>query len=263
MRHKVFILLLVGLVFNLGAFSILAQEEEPKSQLFFIHEDVVKPSMVSQYEEAVKGVVAKLKENNMTSLSHTVAMSEDFHYSYIYQIENMAALDANPWKELKKKIGEEAMEAMWKGYEGTYSKHKSFLARLQPSLSYTPETTSEESEAMNFRHWSFYYVNPDKGDEAREISKEWVALFTSKKIPTGYRMYTGGIGTEVPLYIVVQWAKNAAEFYAQNAKNNELLGEEGQALSEKTMAITKKFKQKDGWIRPDLSYRPEEEMTAK
>ncbi|MFQ5770050.1 MAG: hypothetical protein ACE5HX_05915 [bacterium] len=263
MRHKVFILLLVGLVLNLWAFSILAQEEEPKSQLYFIHEDVVKPSMVSKYEEAVKGVVAKLTENNMTSLSHVVAMSEDFHYSFIAQIENMADLDKSPWKELEKKIGEEAMKAMWKGYEGTYYKHHSFLVRLRPDLSYTPETTSEESEEMNFRHWSFYYVNPDKWNEAREISKEWVALFKSKKIPTGYRMYTGGIGTEVPLYIVVQWAKNAAEFYAQAAKNDELLGEEGEALGAKTMAITRKFEQKNGWIRPDLSYMPEEEMTAK
>jgi hypothetical protein len=263
MRGKVVFLLIIGLALNFSALSLLAQEEEPKSQLFFIHEDVVKPSMVAKYEEAAKGVVAKLKENNMTSLSHIAAMSDDFHYSYIHQIENMAALDSNPWKELEKKMGKEAMKAMWDEYEGTYYKHHSFLARLRPNFSYTPATNGTASEEMNFRHWDFYYVNSGKNAEAKEISKEWVALYQSKNIPTGYRIYTGGIGTETPLYIVVQWAKDAATFYAQAAKNNELLGDEGKALSEKTMAITRKFKHKDGWIRPDLSYMPEEEMTAK
>ena len=263
MRCKIVILLLVGLVLNLGTFNVFAQDEEPKGQLFRIHEDVVKPSMVSKYEEAAKGLVAKLTENNMASPSYMTAVRDDFHYIYIRPLENMAALDTNPWKELEKKMGEEAMKAMWKGFDGTYYKHHNFMARLMTNLSYTPETTSMESEEMNFRHWDFYYVNPDKSDEAKEIAKEWLALSKSKNIPTGYRLYTGDIGTEMPLYVVVQWAKNAAEFYSQIEKNNEILGEEGKALMAKTMAITRRFEQKNGSMRPDLSYMPKEEITEK
>ena len=62
---------------------------------------------------------------------------------------------------------------------------------------------------------------------------------------------------------MVQSAKNAADFESKNAKVNELLGEEAQELMQRTMAITRKFETKTGWMRPDLSYMPSEEMTAK
>ena len=72
MKGKILILVVVGLLVNLCALNVYAQEEESQSQLFRIHEDVVKPSMVAKYEEARKGVLAKLKENNMTSISYLV-----------------------------------------------------------------------------------------------------------------------------------------------------------------------------------------------
>lgn len=264
MRKEILFLFVVCFLLGFCVANVSAQEEEPKSQLFFIHYDQVIPGMVDKYEEAAKGIVAKLSENNMTELKYTVAMTNDLNYLYVYELENMADLDKNPWQDLEKKIGKEAMDAMWQPYDNTYTMHKNYLIRLWPDLSYTPETSNEQMAEMNFRHWDFYYVDPDKGDEAREIAKQWLELYKSKNITTGYRLYTGDIGTEVPVYVAVQWAKSPAEFYAQNAKNEELLGEEGQALLDKTMAITHKFEQKDGWIRPDLSYMPETgEMTEK
>lgn len=262
MKGKTVITIFIGLLINLCALELLAQNDASQSRLFFIHEDVVKPSMVSQYEAASKGVVAKLAENEMTSLHNAVAMTDDYHYLYIYEIPNMAALDQNPWQELGKKMGKEKMDAMWKGYDGTYFSHKSYLVSLHTDLSYNPENVNMTSEAMNFRHWTYYHVNPDKGGEARQIAKRWRDLYESKKVPTGYRLYTGGIGTDTPFYIVVEWAKSSAEFYSQNAKNIELLGEEGKALMAETMAITDHFSEKDGWMRLDLSYLPKE-VTAK
>lgn len=266
MKGKILILVVVGLLVNLCGLNVYAQEEESQSQLFRIHEDVVKPSMVNKFEEARKGLLAKLMENNITSMSYRVAVTDDFHYMMVSEIENMAALDKNPWQELREKMGDEESRAMAKWNDGTYDMHHTYLARLQHNLSYTPENAGENSEEMNFRHWSFYYINPDKAEEAREIAKEWHDLYTKKNIPSGYgyRIYTGGIGTEVPLYVVVQSAKNAADFEARNAKVNELLGEDAQELMQRTMAITRKFDTKTGLMRPDLSYMPEtEEMTKK
>ena len=263
MKGKILILVVVGLLVNLCALNVYAQEEESQSQLFRIHEDVVKPSMVAKYEEARKGVLAKLKENNMTSISYLVAVTDDFHYLTISEIENMAALDTNPWQELREKMGDEEMKAMWDGFDGTEDMHHTYLARLRPDLSYTPENAGGNSEGMNFRHWDWYYIELGKRAEAREIAKEWHDLYTKKNIPSGYRIYTGGLGTEIPLYVVVQSAKNAADFEAKNAKVNELLGEDAQDLMQRTMAITRKFETKTGWMRPELSYMPSEEVTAK
>ena len=119
-------------------------------------------------------------------------------------------------------------------------------------------------EEGNFRHWDFYHINPDKEDEASAIGKEWHALYASKNISTAYRVYKGGLGTEMPTYVVVVSAKNAADYAAQNQKIMEMLGEEGKALNEKTMTITNSFRSVNGWFRPDLSYLPQtDEMTAK
>ena len=260
MREKILIMVVVGLLVNLCALNVYAQEEESQSQLFRIHEDVVKPSMVGKYENAAKELKASLTTHGITSVSYLTANTDDFHFMYVTEIANMAALDQDPFSDLAKKMGEEAMQAMWANFADCYDSHKNFIASLQMDLSYDPGTSEED---MNFRHWDWYYIYPDKGQEARAIAKEWHDLYTKNNIPTGYRIYTGGLGTEAPLYIVVQSAKNAADFESKNAKVNELLGEEAQELMQRTMAITRKFETKTGWMRPDLSYMPSEEMTAK
>ena len=61
------------------------------------------------------------------------------------------------------------------------------------------------------------------------------------------------------MIMVVQWAKSADEFYAQQAENREALGDAAD-LSKRTMALTRKFESYDGWIRPDLSYLPDAAM---
>ena len=263
MREKILIMVVVGLLVNLCALNVYAQEEESQSQLFFIYEAVVKPSMVGKYEEATKSLAAKLKANNMTSISYLMAVTDDFHYYWISEIENLAALDEDPWQELEKKMGDEEWKAMLDGYDETTDMSHTWLARLRPDLSYTPENAGGNSEGMNFRHWDWYYIEPGKRAEARAIAKEWHDLYTKKNIQSSYRIFTGGLGTEQPLYVVLQSAKNAADFEANNAKVNELLGEDAEELMQRTMAITRKFETKTGWMRPDLSYTPSEEMTAK
>ena len=52
-----YILSLTGvLIFFITALSF--GQEEPKDQLFSVHQDNIKPSMVGQYEEAAMGLIA-------------------------------------------------------------------------------------------------------------------------------------------------------------------------------------------------------------
>ena len=266
MRGKLFTLLLAVLLLQVFVWNVSAQEEGAKSKdkLYVIHEDIVKPSKVAEYEKAAKGFAEALAKADMHNLKNLVIQTDDMVYSYVSEVENMASLDERPFKELKEKMGEEAFDAMFDAYNGTFESHRNFMVRLRDDLSYTPEQSEESTEEMNFRHWDFVHYFPDKGDEAKEISKEWVELYKSKKSPMGYRTYTGGLGTDTPFYVYVAWAKDAQDFHAQNDKNRELLGDEGKDLWQRTLAITRKFEHKNGRIRPDLSYLPEEEeLTAK
>jgi len=243
--------------------AALAQDEKPSGKLFVVHEDIAKPSMLEAYEKAATGVVKAIAENEASGLDHVVAMTDDFHYLYISEIENMAALDNNPWAALRKKIGKEAMDKVWGAYEGTYESHRNYIVRSKPEFSYDPGGAKLTDSETPFRHWDFYYIQPNMGDEAREVSKEWKALYENKGIKNGYRIYTGGMGTETPLYIVVRWAKDAADYAAQIAEEDKMLGEEAQALGQKTMAITRRIVRKDGRMRPDLSYMPQPMVSAK
>ncbi len=72
------------------------------------------------------------------------------------------------------------------------------------------------------------------------------------------------MGADSNLFLVAFSGKNAADFYSQQEKTDEMRGDETKELVAKTLACVRKFESKTGWIRPDLSYLPKaEETTAK
>lgn len=102
------------------------------------------------------------------------------------------------------------------------------------------------------------YVKPGKGKELEEINKEWVVLSREKNVPTGFNLFEGDIGTDMPVVVISEKGKDAADFFSQNAKNWELWGEKGRELWKKTEAVYRKIETKTAWFLPDLSYIPEE-----
>ncbi|MGD8427754.1 MAG: hypothetical protein PVH63_08975 [Balneolaceae bacterium] len=246
------------------AMNVKAQEQMSQVQLFAIHQDIVIPSKAAEYEKASRNLAQLFASNKMSTMSYTAANSEDFTYIYIMPVGDYAGLDKMEagFNDLKMKIGDQLFMNAMDMFEGTYSSSSAYLIKYNPDLSYNPSYGSKTSDGLNFRHWDFYYVNPGMEQQAMEIAKEWKDLFQKHNIPEGYRIYVGDIGTEMPLIIVAQPARNAAEYYNNNQKNMETFGEEGQQLMKKTMFATRKMERKNGAIRPDLSYLPEQMAEA-
>ena len=259
MKKTLIFCLSMALFVTLLSLNLMAQEDDSKSQLYSIHEDFVKPSMVGEYENAIKEFKSKLAEHGV-DLTYMMMARDDFHYLHIKAIDNFAQLDENTLAGLEEKMGEEAMQAMWSNFDGCYDVHMNYLIRLSHDLSYND--TGITAMETPYRQIEYYYVQPGKGQEARAIAKEWHDLYGSKEITSGYRVYTGAIGTEMPVYIIVQWAENPAELQAQVAKNEMMLGDDGKELQGRTLAITRKMESHSGWMRPDLSHIPAA-MTAK
>jgi len=226
-----------------------------QDQLFFIHEDDVLPSKSVQYNNTSAEFAKVLREQNIPELAAFAHMQEGYHYLWVTPIENFAALDENPWSKLEEKIGKEAFDALFAGYDGTYTAHRSYFVKYRDENSYVPEGGDWDDETT-YRRWDYNWVNPDMAEEATAISKEWAELHKSKGAPHGYRVYTGGIGTDVPLIIVFRWAKGPAEMVAQMAENSEVLGEEAAALWARTASMLTKTDSKSGWYLPDISYVP-------
>lgn len=235
-----------------GAFS----QEKPEGQLFAIHEDVVNPSRVADYEKAAKNLAALFEQHNINGMQYSAANSNDFVYIYISPVENYAGLDKMDaaFGELQQKMGEDAFNKAMNMFSDNYDRHRDYMVRLHPELSYKPEYGNNMADGMNFRHWNFYHVYPGKEAEIENIAMEWIDLLESKGIQQGYRLYTGGMGTDMPLVIVAHSALNATDFYTNEEKNMAALGEAGKKLMAKTMSITWKFESKDGMMRPDLSF---------
>ena len=260
MRGKVSILLMVGLVVTLWAVTALAQAEEPKAQLYFVEDVVMKPSMVAEYEAIIKEVVPLCAQHEFPYPFYAYS-TNDFHYYFVYPVENYADIDNlnKAWNELGKKVGVKQWQAMMERFVGTFEYYQYSVIRYLPELSYTPEKPRLKPEEANFVFWEFFYIPVGKEKELDEICQEWIELYKSKKISDGWETYVVEIGTEMPLYIFIERAKSAVDYYSQSEKILKLLGEKYQPLIAKTYAIRKKVELKTGRFRPGLSYTPEEE----
>ncbi len=259
MRSKISIVLIVGFVVSLCALTTLAQEKEQKAQAYYLQDVAVKPSMIAEYEAAVKVYLPLNAEYKATYPWYAFSV-EDFHYYFVIPVENLADVD-NMFKEdseLEKKMGEEKSKEIGKRFAGTYEYVSSYMIYHRPDLSYTPESPRLQPEEANYRQWIWYYILPDKEKEFQEILKKFVTLTQSKNVTDGYNIYSGGIGMDIPAYLVAFSAKSAADFETHYEKAWELLGEEGKALMQKLVALTREREVKTGWFRPDLSYLPKE-----
>lgn len=244
--------------------TVQAQDQSVATQLFTIHEDVVIPSRVVEYEKAAKNLSDLMKQHNIAGMQYSAANSDDFIYIYISPVASYAGLDdiSGGFAELQEKIGKEAFDKNMNKFSGNYHSHRDYMIRLHPELSYKPEYGNSLNDGMNFRHWDFYHVYPGKEDQISEIAKEWIDLNKSMDIRQGYRLYMGDMGTDMPLVIVAYSARSASDFYSNYEKNMMKLGEAGKKLMEKTMAITWKMERREGSMRPDLSYINQQVATA-
>lgn len=253
----------ISLFLCLTAGSLMAQDAAP--QFLSVHEDLVIPSKAEEYEQAALGLVNAIKKHNVSSISYTAASMDDFTYIYFSPVENLAGVDKinASFGELQEKMGKDAFSSTMKAFDACYPSHRNYLVRLRPDLSYKPEQGAQISEGLNFRHWDFYHIQPGMEDEAEAIAKAWVALNDKIKSTDGYRLYSNSYGLEGPVFIVVQSAKSAADFYKNSEAWMKKTGEEGRALMNRTWKVIRKFESKDGMIRPELSVSPQPITKAK
>ena len=242
-------------LFLLSFTQLPAQEKLPDQDMYMFHEDVIYPYMQEKYEKASKDFVEMLKEANVEGSYRSIQL-EYFTYNYIIPVKDYDGLSKymSASKEMTAKIGEEKMNKVMSGFDGCYASHKNFLITLRNDLSYKPKYGLNPDERLNFRHVDYLNIIPGKEDEMEQLLKEEKALYESKNIEEGYRVYFGGIGTDMPLVVLVQPAKGRTDWSMLSDRQDEQLGDEGTKLLNKFMAITQKFEHKNGEMRPDLYY---------
>ena len=122
MKLRIFGLMIL-LVFCFGMVSVYA--EEPKNQLYFVISAAVKPAKVSEYEATVKKVLAEYSKHNY-KYQWFAYNTENYEYYFIFPINSIGDIPAisKVETELIKKMGQEAYDKLWPGYEGIYDKRR-------------------------------------------------------------------------------------------------------------------------------------------
>ncbi|MBT8185542.1 MAG: hypothetical protein KJN76_11930 [Eudoraea sp.] len=239
----------------LAPLCLLAQETN-KSQSFWVHEDVVKPSMIAEYESVCKELTANMKTHNIQEVNTIVANTADNRYLWVGPIENMAQLDKPMFKTLAEKMGAEKMGALFDRMDKCYDIEQNYIIVMDNEMSYMPEGITQTPEGQDYRKFHYFHYTPGNRAAVKEKVKAIKELFERKGSKLHYRVYRSGFGTRGEFYMVAVAAKDAADYANKVAENNESLGEEWVNTYNSFISTLEKYEVFEGTMRPDMGYAP-------
>ena len=233
---------------------IQAQDSEPQS--YWIHEDVVKPSMVTTYESVCKELTDNMKKHNIQGLNVLVSQTADNRYLWISPINSMADIERPVFKTLSEKMGAENMKGLFDRMDKAYDIEHNYVIQLDKELSYQPGGITQTPEGQNYRKFHYFHYTPSNAAMVKKKAMAIKKLFESKASKVHYRAYHSGFGTRGAFYMVAIAAKDAADYANKITANNALLGEEWQKTYGDFIGSLIKYEPIEGQMRPDMGYSP-------
>jgi hypothetical protein len=256
MKSKISCVLAVCFIFCLLPLTMNAQQPEKKNQLFWVIDEVVKPSMQDEYYEAGKKWADLLTKHEFPYPFYAY-WTGDEHVMWSVPIESYADIDKI--METVAKIEEKSPDdykAMEDAFIGTYDSGRPCVFSLDYKHSMTAEEGESESEEENFIFFDIYYFEPGSEAELNKIFDEMMALAKDKGATQSWYFYWGVMGTDNPVLWSAASAKNAATFYEENAQMWKAMGEEAGKIYRKMTKYVRKHEHKTAWYVKELSYIP-------
>ncbi len=230
------------------------QGQDTESQAYWVHEDVVKPSMTAEYETVCKDLTANMKKHNIQDFNVIVSNTVDNRYLWVSPISAMADIDRPIFKTLSERMGAEAMGALFDKMDKCYDTEHNYVIHLDKELSYMPDGITQTPDGQDYRKFHYFHYTPANEDSVRERAASIKKLFESKGSKVHYRTYKSGFGNRGAFYLVAIAAKDAADYATKIAANNEMLGQEWQKIYGDFMASLSKYEAVEGQMRPDMAY---------
>lgn len=235
-----------------------AQATPPKPQLYWIHEEIARPSMLAQYETVTREILTAFTEKKADPKVFGMQLftTNDFHYVYVVPISSWGAMDswdAN-WKAIGDSIGKEKWKDLMTRGNSAMASYNDFIVMRRDDLSYAPATPRLKTDEHRYFRWEFYYLDPARAEESEQLAKDYAALFKAKNIGDPFTIFMAVSGHDLPLLIVAVPGKSEADFAAEDDRVNATLGNDVRPLQQRALAITRKFEVKEGTFRPELSY---------
>lgn len=226
--------------------SVVVRAQAPT--MFAVFEDVVKPSNDAKFRDAVKKLKAACEANKLASGWTTIAF-DDNTYHHALPIKSFADLDKNPFADLETKLGKDALGNIWTEIDQNVSGQSSFVARQLTEYSYLQPAAGNNAWLI-----TFWYPELGRDAEVNALLADWKKLYETKKATNPYNVYRIEFGK--PGYAFISWGKSPADAMEKEQKNNELLGDDGSKLWQRTAAISSRYYTRHGMTATDLSYTP-------
>ena len=239
-------------------FVFLAPYSTSAQKMYRIHEDVVKPSHIMEYENIIKELLALVKKHNLQDVKWITAVTNDSRYLFVSPMENYAELDKpNFVSALIEKEGREKIVELFNRMDKCYDTELDYIIRLNEELTYMPDGITQTPEGENYREFHYIYVAPGNRSTVKEKMKAIKDLYKNKGSKTYYRVYNNGFGTDGEYYMVAIAAKDQ-EHMAQKGKSNKaLFGEDGEKAMWDMYSNVLRYKKVEADMRPDLAYSPQ------
>ncbi len=225
-----------------------------QNKAYLVHQDNVRPSMISEYEKIAKEFNAVCKEHNPPT-SWITSMTSDFKFMFITPLEKFEDIAKRPFTDMAKAMGDE-FGAMFDRFDKCYDSHTDYVIILDEGLSYSPDGIKQVEDGVNYRNFFRIYYTPENRKNIKEGMKAVKEMFAAKGSKSNYRVYRSGFGNDESYYMVAISSKDEVDSAQRSKANDELLGPERFKTFDKVMKYATRMEEFTGNIRPDLAYSP-------
>jgi hypothetical protein len=254
LNTKHFLMFLFGLFVCVT--SLVIAQDEPKDQLYWVREEVVKVEKWQQYEETSKQWIEMMTGAGLDFPYMRASQRDDGHYYYLLPLSSYSDIDMFPEKfgSAIEKIGKEKWGEFSKRNESSMDYHKDFIVKWNAEYSYIPKEPRIKSNEVDFLHWIFFTFKLENKKEVLDVLAEWKELYEKNNIPDGWSTWTIEVGEQNNMVAISESAKDGASFYAAMDENSAKIKEEEQKLWQKLSEYVTGIEQKFGKPRPDLGF---------
>jgi hypothetical protein len=230
----------------------LAQSKDVNWDILLIREDNVKPSMTEVYEEALMDLKMVLTADPVDGLNYYIHLQDNYHFSHIIPTENIGSLEEGMLETICLDGGDETLELIWYDLTESIEYSRYYTLKYRPEFSYFPDG-DDWLAGYPYRRWNFIYFHPGSEEEVEGLLEAWQHLYREAGIEGGYRVFSGLLGHEQPLFIFTTWAKDPGHYQDRLGETMENLGEDGSILWMKMMDHARQVETVEGWFLPQYS----------
>lgn len=252
MKKISLLLILSGLFAGIQTYGQLTDKDW---KYLVMREDVVMPSNTATYEAALADVTNFFKTNNIQGVFYLTQLQDNYHYTHISALNNFEDLDEGLLAYVTDPSKKTELQLLMDNLNNNLETSKIVVVKYRPELSYTPDNNIWLEKAP-YRRFNFFYFFPGMEKEIENVLTTWKTLYQQKGVENGFRVFTGMVGLDRPVYILTTWSADPLT-YQQNLQDNmKKLGDEGAKVWISTMEMVRDVETIEGWYLPQYSYIP-------